>query len=306
MSKINKALRLLIEGTEQAPRVEKASPTERDYGIDGANVPLNGTRDNRLSDVRRGGSESGSISKRAINVSEKSLIKQGLHADYDNFDAIAEQFRRIKRPILNIAFGEVRSDKNSNVIMVTSGLPKTGKTFCSYNLAMSIARERDVGSVLVDADVLKPSTTRAFGLEKHLGLVDYLLDSSITVDDILVATDRHGIIVLPAGRQHEETTELLASQRMTSLVQTLSGRFSDRAIVVDTPPLLLTNEAHVLSEHMGQIILVVEIGESTQDSVQHALSSLDESKPINAILNKAPGASFGEYGEYGYGYGYGR
>ena len=118
----------------------------------------------------------------------------------------------------------------------------------------------------------------------------------------LVGTNLHGIVVVPAGRQHEEATELLASRRMRQFVKALAERFRARAIIVDTPPLLLTNEAHVLAENMGQIILVIEAGVSSQESALEALGSLNRSKPINAILNKARGASFGDYSGDGHGY----
>lgn len=239
----------------------------------------------------------------SIEVSPEMLLDLGLQARGKDIDLVAQQFRRIKRPVLSIAFGAGSEDaENSNVIMVASALPKTGKTFCSFNLATSIAREKDFGTVLVDADVLKPNISRALGVEDRLGLIDYLLDSSISVDDILVATDLFGMVTVPAGKQHPDATELLASRRMKTLVETLSHRFRSRAIIVDTPPLLVTNEAHVLAEHMGQIVFVIESGTSTQESVTQALGSLNRDKPINAILNKVRGVSLGGYGDYG-GYG---
>jgi len=236
-----------------------------------------------------------------INVTDEVLHEQGLLPQDSDLHLVAQQFRRIKRPILNTAFGIGELDsKNSNVIMLASALPGTGKTFCSFNLATSIAKEKDVGAVLVDADVLKPNISRAFGLFERPGLIDYLLNTALTLDDILVATNVHGIIVVPTGQRHDQATELLASRRMEQFVQTLSQRFPARAIIVDTPPLLLTNEAQVLAEHMAQIVLVIEAGASNQETVTQALSSLDRNKPINAILNKARGASFREYGSYGY------
>jgi exopolysaccharide/PEP-CTERM locus tyrosine autokinase len=220
-------------------------------------------------------------------------------------ELLAQQFRRIKRPVLNLGFGQQSSDiENANVIMMASALPKSGKTFCSVNLAASIARERDLGAILVDADVLKPNITRAVGLQEKIGLIDFLLDPKIAIDDVLIATNLHDIYFVPAGRPHEEATELLASKRMQNFVSELSQRFRSRAIVMDTPPLLLTNEAHVLAEHAGQIILVVEAGSSTQDSVMQALEALHRDKPINVILNKARGASLAADGDYGYGGGY--
>ena len=239
----------------------------------------------------------------SVRVSLDELRDHGLQPTDADLDLIAQQFRRIKRPILNNAFGSgIPESGNGNVIMLAGAMPKTGKTFCSFNLAASIARERDVGAVIVDADVLKPNISRVFGLTDRIGLIDYLLDPQVTIDDILVATDLHGIIVVPAGQRHDEATELLASRRMKEFMAELSMRYRARAIIVDTPPLLLTNEANVLAELMGQIILVIEAGVSTQDSVTQALNALNRNKPINVILNKARGAVFGEYGERGYGY----
>ncbi len=251
----------------------------------------------------------------STNVDIDELKNQGLHPRDEDIELVRQEFRQIKRPILNTAFAIAGAgEDDANVIMIASALPKSGKTFCSFNLSTSIARERDVGAVIVDADVLKPNISRALGLEDRVGLIDYLLDSSVTLDDILVGTDLYDIVVVPAGRQHEEATELLASRRMKELIHTLSERYNARAIIVDTPPLLLTNEAHVLAENMGQIVMVVEAGESSQEAMLQALSSLDRSKPINAILNKARNAAFGGYAgsEYGYysapkrGYRYGK
>ena len=238
----------------------------------------------------------------SIKIDLDVLLNERLLASETERDLIAQQFRRIKRPVLNIAFGPgVPKSENANVIMMTSALPRSGKTFCSLNLAMSIARERDLGAVLVDADVLKPNISRILELDNRAGLIDYLLNPDIDIEDILVGTDMQGILVVPAGQRHREATELLASHRMQTFISQMSQRFPGRAIIVDTPPLLITNEANVLAEHMGQIVLVIEAGVSTQDSVSEALNSLNRSKPINAILNKSRDSAFGQYGAGSYG-----
>lgn len=240
---------------------------------------------------------------RRCRVDVDALTAAGLYPDAPHVERVAQEFRRIKRPIINGAFGiGIPESQNANMIMIASALPKSGKTYCSINLAASIARERDVGAVLVDADVLKPNISRVLGLENEVGLIDHLLDPNVTVDDIVVPTDFHDIVVIPAGQQHQEATELLASRRMGRFVSTLSQRFASRAVIVDTPPLLLTNEAHVLAEHMGQIVIVIEAGVSTQECVLEALDSLNRSKPINAILNKSRVGLFGDYGTGAYGY----
>lgn len=307
MSRIQKALQILQHRNAEPTTERNRQP----QGGSGAATPENRRQPTEGRTDRHG---QGSNAQRSefhdaeeqlpafsIKVSVESLVEQGIQAEGAELELIGQQFRRIKRPVLNTAFGVGMHDgQNSNVIMVASALPRSGKTFCSFNLATSIAREKDVGSVLVDADVLKPNISRALGIEERIGLIDYLVDDSISIDDILVATDLFGIIVVPAGHQHEDATELLASRRMTQFIALLSEKYRSRAIVVDTPPLLITNEAQVLAEHMGQIVMVIEAGRSEVESVMQALDSLNRSKPINAILNKTRGRTLGDYGSYGY------
>lgn len=304
MSKLQKALEILREGRDANGQLKSgskkeavdtsraATPSQRQASRKiRARSPLElPANDERLPEGRRA-------------VDREGLMAAGLMPDESQAHLVAQEFRRIKRPIINGAFGVgIPESENANLIMIASALPKSGKTYCSINLAMSIARERDVGAVLVDADVLKPNISNVLGLQNEVGLIDHLLNPEITIDDIIVPTDLHDIVVIPAGQQHAEATELLASRRMERFVATLSERFSSRAVIVDTPPLLLTNEAHVLAEHMGQIVLVIEAGVSTQEAVAQALDLLNRTKPINAILNKSRVGVFGENSAGNYGY----
>ena len=302
MSKIHKALGRL---RNEAQEIER----DRGAGSDGAKLQEGDNKSSHhLLRHRRYSPPEGlrpeKAPKKSIEVDYVALREGGLWPQDRYMEELAQRFRRIKRPILNIAFGALGAEMgNSNVVMVASAMPKSGKSFCSMNLALSIARERDIGAVLVDADVLKPNISRAFGIETRVGLIDYLLDPQMSLDDILVGTDLHDIVVVPAGGQHEEATELLASRRMEEFTDEMSLRFRSRAIIVDTPPLMLTNEAHVLAEHMGQIVLVIESGVSSKESVSIVLNALNRDKPINAIVNKARGAAAESYGA-GYGGGY--
>ena len=303
MSKIHKALEILRQNQQTAPQAE--SLAEPQAGEDPATAAANAQ-----SAALARSTEPAELSKsqqigRVWQIDVAALVESGLYPPEESRAEIAQDFRRIKRPIINGAFGvDAIAAENANLIMIAGPLPKAGKTFCAVNLAASIARERDVGAVLVDADVLKPNISRVVGLESEVGLIDHLLDPSISLGDIVYQTDFHGIAVVPAGQRHPEATELLASRRMGEFVTALSQNFSSRMIIVDTPPLLVTNEAHVLSEHMGQIVMVIEAGVSTQESVIGALESLNRDKPINAILNKSRVGTFGDYGRGAYDYNY--
>ncbi|MBT8090309.1 MAG: XrtA-associated tyrosine autokinase, partial [Gammaproteobacteria bacterium] len=222
------------------------------------------------------------------HLDEEELIHKGLLAPLDQAIPVADEFRRIKRPLIDNALkqGEDHVD-HMNLIMVASPLPGAGKTFCSVNLAASISLERELNVLLVDADVAKPHISDAFGLTDRPGLIDILEDETMSIEEVLVRTDLNDIQVLPAGRKHSQSTELLASERMEEVMHELATRYADRLIVLDSPPLMVTSEAQALATQVGQIALVVECGKTTSQEIQEALELLDTDKAINMILNKS-------------------
>jgi len=200
---------------------------------------------------------------------------------------LLEDFRVIKRPLLQRAFAERKdSDKPGNLIMVTSSLPGEGKTYCAINLAMSIAMELDHTVLLVDADVARPSVLRSLGLPAHRGLMDILLDDKVDMADVMLRTNVDTLTILPAGTSTPRATELLASSSMSALVNEIANRYRDRIVIFDSPPLLLTSESRVLASHMGQIVLVVEAQTTTQHAVKEALRQLEGNQNVNLIYNK--------------------
>ena len=218
-----------------------------------------------------------------------------------------EEFRRIKRPLLMHVRGEGATVvDNANLIMVTSALPGEGKTFTSINLAMSIAMEMDKTVLLIDADVAKPDVTGRLGVEAERGLIDVLQDESLTLPEVLLRTDIPTLTLLPSGSRHVHSTELLASERMRQLMLELANRYSDRIIIIDSPPLLLTNEARVLAGLVGQVVLVTEESKTPQNAVKEAVDMLEDNEIVGIVMNKGAQRRGGEgYGGYGY-YPYGR
>lgn len=221
---------------------------------------------------------------------------------------IAEEYRLIKRPLLQNALGHGGTPPivNGNLIMVTSSVPGEGKSFTAINLAISMATELENTVLLVDADVAKSSVIRYLGLDADKGLLDVLRDPDVRLSDVLIKTDIAKLTVLPSGRGFSHATELLASSAMRKFVQDISTRYQDRIIIFDTPPLLATSESSVLASYMGQIVFVVEAEHTPQEAVKDALSHLADCEHVGIVLNKAPTKSLaGDYYGYGYGYGYG-
>src|SRR6202022_396682 len=123
----------------------------------------------------------------------------------------AEQYRRIKRPLIDKALSGTSTVGDSRVLMITSALPGDGKTFTSINLAMSMALERDVSVLMVDCDVAKRHVSEIVGVKEKAGLLDALVSESVDIESLVVPTNVHGLSILPAGTHVEGTAELLSS-----------------------------------------------------------------------------------------------
>ena len=211
----------------------------------------------------------------------------------------ADHYRRIKRPLVDKALSGQAAIGDARVIMVTSALPGDGKTFTSLNLALSMARERDMSVLLADCDVAKRHITDIVGLKQETGLTDALLDESLDIESLVVQTNLPGLAILPAGRRVEGTAELLSSNRMRDIIKSLCARNTRRIVLLDSPPLLITNEGRTLVKLAGQIVLVVRAGITSRNAVQDAVALFDERQAGGMILNEVASAGSDEY--YGYG-----
>lgn len=250
-------------------------------------------------------------------VAPPPLVSKTVHIDLAALDATVlvapnaprsattDQFRVIKRPLLDNATGKGAAlVERGNLIMVTSALPGEGKSFMAINLAMSMAMELNHTVMLVDADVARPSVMQRLGLPPAPGLLDLLCDPSVSLSDVLLRTNIDNLTLLPTGLPHPRATELLASDAMAALLEDMGSRYSDRILVFDSPPLLLTTEARVLASHMGQVVVVVQAEKTLQSEVKHALATISDCPVRLLVLNQARSRGMGAYG-YSYGYGYG-
>jgi len=217
--------------------------------------------------------------------------------------ALTEEFRLIKRVLLDAAFTKARdASVNPNLIMVTSCAPKEGKTFTSINLAFSMAFEHDMRVLLLDADLARPSIPRVLGFEPRRGLVDAVLDPSIELSDVLISSNIKNLTLLPAGQPTALSSELLASAKMTRFVDEVAKRFADGVVILDSAPVLARSESTVLARHVGQIVFVVEAERTSKGAIDDALRLLDR-KRVRFVMNKAaPAPLRGGFGKYYYPY----
>jgi len=236
---------------------------------------------------------------RHVTVDIERLQLLGIITPLDAKNQIAEEFRLIKRPLIRDAFKLTDEHTHrGNLIMVTSALAGEGKSFCAVNLAMSIAMEMNNTVLLIDADVARPAIPSYLGLKADRGLLDVLLDDKIELADVILKTNIEKLSVILAGCKTKQSTELLASQNMCNLLTEISLRYRDRIIIFDSPPLLLTTESRALAAQMGQIVMVVEAGTTTQKNVLEALRQIETCHDIKLIYNKSKAFISRDYGEY--------
>jgi protein-tyrosine kinase len=193
---------------------------------------------------------------------------------------ISESFRVLRSKILMPLDGR----QAPKTIMVTSVLPREGKTFVTANLGIALAQSVDQFSLLVDCDLRLPSLAKLFGVSDDRGLADYLRNKAEMVG-LIQKTSMEKLSILASGIPPANPAELLGSARMHGLVGELSSRYPDRFVIFDSPPLQVASESMVLAQVVDGVVLVVRYGVSTRSLVEKAIEEIGKQKIIGMIFN---------------------
>ncbi len=192
----------------------------------------------------------------------------------------AETFRVLRSKILLPQDGRPAP----KTIMVTSALPREGKSFVTANLGIALAQGVDQHSLLVDCDLRVPSLAKLFGVSHEHGLVDYLKNTA-DLSSLIRKTSLEKLSILASGRPPVNPAELLGSERMQNLVKEMADRYPDRFVIFDTPPLEVASESKVLSQAVDGVVLVVRQGVSSRILIEKFISDIGKEKIIGVIFN---------------------
>ncbi len=191
----------------------------------------------------------------------------------------AEHFKVLRSQILYPRDGVER-----RVILVTSAIEQEGKTFVACNLAVSISQGIDPYALLIDADTRLPSVHTFLGINAQEGLSDYLQKDQ-PLSRFLVKTPLTKLTILPGGNPPRNPAELLTSSKMTMLLEEARERYSDRFIILDSPPVNLAAETLTLSKLADAVIFVVRYGKSNRDIVEQAVEKIGREKILGVVFN---------------------
>jgi polysaccharide biosynthesis transport protein len=219
---------------------------------------------------------------------------------------ISEAFRALRTSLLLS-----QADHPPQVILVTSALPREGKTTAAVNLAVTLAQLGD-RTLLMDSDLRKPGIRRALNLTmgKEVGLSSYLAGVS-TLDEVTIPHPTiNNLVALTTGPVPPSPADLLSSHRMREAIVELRHRF--KFIVIDSPPVMAATDPVILSALTDGVLLVVRSGETPKEAFTRTRDLLTAVKcrllgvVLNAVDSSAPDYYYSyRYYPYAYGYGYG-
>jgi capsular exopolysaccharide synthesis family protein len=152
----------------------------------------------------------------------------------------------------NIEFNRKSPDANS--LTIVSGGMGEGKSTTLNNLAFTFARG-GYKTLIVDADLRRPSQHRFFGASNEKGMTDYLT-SDVPLDPLIIQTDIDNLSLLPSGRLPIDAVGILNSQRMLDLINTVKRSYD--MVFFDSPPILGVSDASVLASSVDLTIVVVQ------------------------------------------------
>ena len=168
---------------------------------------------------------------------------------------------------------------------VTSPSAREGKTLTTVNLGVSIAMSFDHTALVVDADLRRPRVDRYFGCGDRPGLSDYL-EGNIPLENAFInPANIARFLIMPAGTLRQNSSELVASERMNRLVRELRSRYMRRIVLFDLPPVLVGDDAVALAPNLDAVLLVVQDSKTGRGEFARAADLLEGVNVIGTVLN---------------------
>ena len=248
-----------------------------------------------------------------LDLDFSELSRRGFYDPQDRSSQLALEMRAVKRRLLR-RIGYLRSSgerqafrtpgKQRNVILVTSTRAGEGKTFTAINLALSLAMEDQIETLLIDGDLSRPKIRERLKLSSAPGLHDKLVDSKLDVESLGWRLNTAPLTIFPEGSRAERPTDLFATKNAQEMFTDIATANPQRLVIIDAPPVLATTDAVMLAKYADEIVFVVEANSTPEAAVAAAVDELIDINPnVSLMLNRcqigAGGAHYGSYEYYG-------
>lgn len=251
------------------------------------------------------------VTQPTFKLDHAALNENGLFTADLRKSQLALELRAVKRRLLR-RLGYLRasgdrqqfrkSGRQRNLILVTSSRAGEGKTYNAANLALSLAIEDQIETLLVDADIPRPKVRKQFDLPAARGVTDILTKPGRRAKPLIWKCEDAPFSILPEGEPAEKVAELFGSAASQQLWTELATLSQDHLVIIDAPPVLATPDAVILAKYVDEIIFVVEANSTPEPAVAAAIDELLDINPnVSLLLNRCVVASGGShYGSYEY------
>jgi len=191
-----------------------------------------------------------------------------------------EEFRTLRSQLY-----QLREKQPLRTILVTSSLPREGRTFVAANLAQVMARQPGCRTLLIDADLRNPSLHLALGTSAMPGLSEYLLGE---VDElgILQRGQMENLFFLASGRPVSGQTEVVSNGRLKSLLDRLEPLFD--WIIIDSPAAIPVSDSGLIANFCDGVLMVVRSDSTPFDLVRKARQKFNPERLLGVVLNGIP------------------
>jgi len=188
-----------------------------------------------------------------------------------------EEYRTLRSRLYHI-----REKMPLKKVLVTSPLPKEGKSFTAANLAQVMVRQHGRRALLIDADLRGPRLHQMLGAPKGPGLSEYL---SANADEasVMQRGPMEGLFFIPSGESIEDPAELVAGGRLKILLQRIEPIFD--WIIIDSPPAIPVSDASVLAKACDGVLMVVRSNSTPSDLARKARMEFADEMLVGVVLN---------------------
>jgi protein-tyrosine kinase len=202
-----------------------------------------------------------------------------------------EQYRRLAAR-LHLA----QAEAGTRVVMITSAVASEGKTLTATNLALTLSESYKRRVLLIDADLRRPWVHELFRLPNLTGLNDGIRGDAGRKVPLIQVSDY--LSVLTAGRPDPDPMSVLTSERMQRILKDAASAFD--WVIVDTPPVVVLSDAHLLARLVDTVVLVVKANSTQHAELTRAIEAIGRDRILGVVLNCAEETRTSAYYAYGY------
>ena len=226
--------------------------------------------------------------KRCPQPGWKPDLRTMLFFNADNHTYGTEEFRTLRTRLYRM-----RDKQPLQTVLITSALPKEGKSFTAANLAQAIVRQHERRALLIDADLRLPGLHVPLGAPLMPGLSDYLRGDADEFS-VIQKSPRENLFFIPGGKPVSNPAELIGNGRLKNLLQGLKPIFD--WIVLDSPPVIPVSDATLLADFCDGIVVVVKAASTPFDLAQKVRQELQGKPLLGVVLNRVePGLAYSSY-----------